>query len=139
MSTRDTITDVLKAVPSTVSRTQIEDATQRFMATYPVRDVETRISLFAEGAIFEDPAGLRLANNASELNAFFAAVAPQFTIKFTPERLVVAGDEALQIAQVYLQLGDAEPAQLQLFLHFVFNSEGLIASLRTFFDHGSFL
>lgn len=136
MSTRDRIDQQLGAVPTTVARSHIEDVTTRFMATYAVRDVDTRISLFADDAIFEDPAGLRFANNAVELKGFFTAIAEGFTITFTHEQLIVTGDEALQIANVRVQEGDSEPAHLHLFLHFVFNGDGLITSLRTFFDQG---
>jgi steroid delta-isomerase len=136
MSTRDRIDQQLSGVPSTIARSHIEDVTTRFMATYAVRDVDTRISLFADDATFEDPAGLRFANNAVELRQFFAAIADSFTINFEHEKLIVAGDEALQIARVQVQEGDSEPVHLHLFLHFVFNSDGLITSLRTFFDQG---
>lgn len=136
MSTRDRIDQQLGAVPATIARSHIEDVTTRFMATYAVRDVDTRISLFADDAVFEDPAGLRFANNAVELKGFFTAIAEGFTITFTHEQLIVTGDEALQIARVRVQEGDSDPAHLHLFLHFVFNGDGLITSLRTFFDQG---
>ncbi len=136
MSTRERIDQQLSAVPATLSRSYIQDVTTRFMASYAVRDVETRVSLFAEDAVFEDPAGLHLAGNAVELKQFFSTVATRFTIEFTHEQLIVAGDEALQIARVRLQEGDSEPTQLHLFLHFVFDRSGLITSLRTFFDAG---
>jgi hypothetical protein len=50
--------------------------------------------------------------------------------------LIVTGDEALQVARVLLQVGDSEPMLLLLHLHFVFDADGRITQLRTFFDEG---
>jgi len=125
----------LAAVPSTVSRDHIEKVVSTFMSTYPVRDVETRLSLFAENLRFDDPAGLKFADNRHELRQFFEdTIARGITIRFFPERLIVNGDEALQIARLLLQVDDTDPVLLLLHMHFVFGSGGLITELRNFFD-----
>jgi ketosteroid isomerase-like protein len=127
----------LAAVPTTVERSHIEDVVHRFMSTYASRDVETRISLFAEALCFEDPAGHRLASTKAELEQFFVGtIASGVSLRFFPERLVVVGDEALQIARLLIERGETDTTLLLLHLHFVFNPDGLIAQVRVFFDAG---
>ena len=125
----------LAAVPTSVERSHIESVVDRFMSTYASRDVATRISLFAEELCFEDPAGHRLASNRADLEQFFVGmVASGVSLRFFPERLVVVGDEALQIARLLIERGETDITLLLLHLHFVFNPEGLIAQVRVFFD-----
>jgi ketosteroid isomerase-like protein len=135
MSTREGMHALLASVPRSVDRSRIEDVVGRFMRSYPNRDVDTRVSLFAGELRFDDPAGRQFASNKAELRKFFDdTIAAGNTIRFYPERLVVSGDEALQIARVWIQMKETEPVLLLLHLHFVFDSDGLINQLRTFFD-----
>lgn len=137
MSTRAQVRAQLRAVPAAVSRSHIEEVIGRFLDSYPVRDVEARLSLFADEAQFDDPAGLRVASNKAELRGFFQqTIASGFSIRFLPQRLVVSGNEALQVAEARLQIRDTEPVRLLLYLHFAFGDDGRITQLRTFFDEG---
>jgi len=138
MSTIDNFRRQLKAVPANLERAHIETVVHRFMSTYPTKDVATRVSVFAEELRFEDPAGLRFASNKEELEKFFQdTIDSGYAIRFFPDRLIVDGDEALQIARVWLQVHDSDPILLLLHLHFVFDSDGLVTQLRTFFDEDS--
>jgi ketosteroid isomerase-like protein len=127
--------EFLAAVPSNVERSHIESVVNRYMASYRTRDVETRISLFAEELCFEDPVGHHLASNKAELKKFFeSTIATGVSLRFFPERLVVVGDEALQIAKLLIEHGETDTTLLLLYLHFVFGADGFITSVRVFFD-----
>jgi hypothetical protein len=100
-----------------------------------VRDVDTRMSLFADPVRFDDPAGLQFASDKVGLRTFFDdAIRRGYSIRFFPERTIVSGDEALLVARVLLQLRETEPLLLLIHLHFVFDEDGLITQLRAFFD-----
>ncbi len=125
----------LAAVPSMVERSHIESVIDRFMGTYTSRDVETRLSLFAEELSFEDPIGNHLASDKGALRKFFEGmVASGVSLRFFPERLIVVGDEALQIARLLIEHGENDATLLLLHLNFVFNRDGLITQVRVFFD-----
>jgi hypothetical protein len=138
MSTADheaRFSEFLAAVPSKIERSHIESVVNRYMASYGTRDVETRMSFFAEKLCFEDPVGHHLASNKAELKTFFeTTLASGVALRFFPERLVVVGDEALQIATLLIEHGEANTTLLLLYLHFVFGVDGLIVSVRVFYD-----
>jgi hypothetical protein len=130
-----TFDEFVAAVPSSIDRSHIEAAVNRYMASYCTRDVETRISLFAETLNFEDPIGHHLASTKGELKSFFERiVATGVSLRFIPERLVVVGDEALQIATLLIAHGGNDATLLLLYLHFVFGADGLITNVRVFYD-----
>jgi hypothetical protein len=127
--------DFLAAAPTSVERSHIEHVVHRFMSTYPAKDIETRLSLFAEELRFEDPIGNHLGSNKAELKTFFDSTdATGVSLRFFPERLVVGGDEALQVARLLIQRGEDDTTLLLLHLHFVFNADGLISQVRVFYD-----
>jgi ketosteroid isomerase-like protein len=138
MSTPDHETrfrEFVAAVPASVARSHVESVVNRFMATYTNSDVETRLSLFAEQLNFEDPVGHRLASNRTELQKFFdETVATGGSFRFFPERLIVVGDEALQVARLLIEHGETDRTLLLLHLHLVFDSAGLITQVRAFYD-----
>jgi SnoaL-like domain len=128
-------TAFLTAVPTSVERSHIEGVIGRYMATYSTKDVETRLSLFAEALCFEDPVGNRLGSNKAELRSFFeSTIASGVSLRFFPERLVVVGDEALQVARLLIERGEHDVTVLSLYLHFVFDGDGLITQVRVFYD-----
>jgi hypothetical protein len=130
-----TFDEFLAAVPSNIDRSQIEAAVNCYMASYGARDVETRISLFAETLDFEDPIGHHLASTKAELKDFFErTMATGVSLRFIPERLVVVGDEALQIAKLLIAHGETDTTLLLLYLHFIFGADGLITNVRVFYD-----
>jgi steroid delta-isomerase len=112
----------------------------RFIASYPPRDVEGRLALFSDSATFDDPAGLRCAAGKEQLRDFFESVVRNgFDISIDPVRRVVIGDEAIQDGILSLQIGDTEPAQMHTLTHFSFDGDGLIAAVRIYFDELSLL
>ena len=134
MNTRDLISAQLAMVPKTLNREHVETTIRGFLDTYPVKDVQKRMAYFDKTALMEDPAGVRVATGSDELETFFSNVAGIANLRLTEEQLVVVGNEALLVATLDLQVGDLEHEQLRLFFHFVFDDDGLITSLRTFFD-----
>jgi len=48
-------------------------AIETFLASYKVKDVETRIALFAEGIVFEDPVGTPPIVGRKAMNDYFVA------------------------------------------------------------------
>jgi steroid Delta-isomerase len=127
--------EFLAAAPKSMERSHIEDVVSRFMATYATKDVETRVALFAEVLCFEDPVGHHLGSNKAELEAFFETTnATGVSLRFFPERLIVVGDEALQVARLLIDHGGADTTLLLLHVHFVFNSDGLVTHVRVFYD-----
>jgi hypothetical protein len=69
MSTHAGFHAQLAMVPRRVERAHIESVVQRFMSTYPVKDVDTRVALFADVLRFDDPAGLQFASNRASSGA----------------------------------------------------------------------
>jgi len=127
--------EFLTAAPASLERSHIESVVGRFMASYPTRDVETRVSLFAENLGFEDPIGNHLGSNKAQLRAFFESTnATGVSLRFFPERLIVVGDEALQVARLLIERGDADATLLLLYVHFVFDADGLVTQVRVFYD-----
>ena len=127
--------EFLAAVPTSVERSHIEAVVDRFMSTYAARDVDTRLSLFAEELRFEDPVGHHLASNKAELETFFeSTIATGASYRFFAERLVVVGNEALLIARLLIERGESDATLLLLHTHFVFDADGLISQVRAFFD-----
>jgi hypothetical protein len=127
--------EFLTAVPTTLERSHIEGTVNRYMSTYPTGDVETRLALFTETLRFQDPVGHCLGTNKAELRAFFESTNDTgASIRFFPERLVVVGDEALQVARLLIERDGTDANLLLLYVHFVFAPDGLISQVRAFYD-----
>ncbi|MGN6474191.1 MAG: nuclear transport factor 2 family protein [Mycobacteriales bacterium] len=125
----------LAAVPTTVERKHIEDVVDRYMSTYATKDIETRLSLFAETLSFEDPIGHHLASTSDELRTFFeATLATGVSLRFFPGRRVVVGDEALQVAKLLIEHEDGDIRLLELYMTVGFNPAGLITQVRVYYD-----
>jgi hypothetical protein len=127
--------EFLTAVPTSVDRSHIEGVINSYMGTYATRDVDTRLSLFADMLCFEDPVGHQVASDKAELGTFFESNnATGALFRFFPERLIVNGDEALQVARLLIERGATDATLLLLHLHFAFNADGLITQVRAFYD-----
>jgi hypothetical protein len=127
--------EFLTAVPTSVDRSHIESVINRYMGTYATRDVDTRLSLFAERLCFEDPVGHHVGSNKAELRTFFEST--NASLRLFPERLIVNGDEALQVARLLIERGETDATLLLLHMHFAFNADGLITQVRAFYDADS--
>jgi hypothetical protein len=129
--------EFLAAASPRLERSQIESIVGTFMASYATGDVAARVAQFAGTLSFEDPVGHHLASSRTELRQFFdETIATGRSFRFFPERLIVVGDEALQVAKLLIEDGEQDTTLLLMYLHFAFDAEGLITQLRVFYDAG---
>jgi ketosteroid isomerase-like protein len=121
-------------VPAVNTRAHIESVLRAYTATWASGDVAGRLALFGDDAFFEDPASVLRASGRAEIVAAFAALPPTWDLSFEFVRVAVVGDEALATYVLTLQAGDASTSELLVNSHVVFGPDGLIRSIRTFFD-----
>jgi limonene-1,2-epoxide hydrolase len=106
-----------------------------YFSSYDRDDVEHRVSLFADACFFEDPAGVRRAEDRQALRAFYEGLRRnRYKLHFTSKDLVSCGTFILVQATVEVQIGDVGTASIDLYALFEVDGEGKIVSLRTFFD-----
>jgi steroid delta-isomerase len=123
------------AVPTTVTREHVETSVRAFLASYGAKDVDTRISLFADDVSFEDPVGAEPVRGKADLDAFFrATIANGWNISMQAEKIIKSGNEALSFTNAKWGVEGTEPAKLTLVQNFVFDPAGKIIRLRIFFD-----
>jgi len=123
------------AVPTTVTRGHVEHAIKTFLASYAARDVDTRIALFADGIVFEDPVGAEPVRGRDNLRQFFrATIDSGWNIAMASEKIVKSGNEALSVTKASWGVPGTEPARLTLIQNFAFDDAGKITRLRIFFD-----
>jgi hypothetical protein len=128
----------LARVPSTIPRAEVEAVVTAFAASYATGDVAGRAGLCAATVRFEDPVGITLARTRGELADLWNSLAARgLELALVPERVIVVGDEALALAHMEIRPADADPAELFLALHFTFDHDWHIATIRTFFDAAS--
>lgn len=125
---------------NTVSRDAMETSVHTFLATYPAKtmdDVERRLALFSDTAVFEDPVGGMPLRGKAELVEFFAgALNVGIVINMRSEKIIVCGTEAISFTQASWGPEGVPPARFQIVHNFIFNGAGQIAQLRIFFDAG---
>ena len=125
-------------VPATLPRERIEGAVSTYFASFAARDVDTRLGLFADDVRFEDPAGQLVASERAGLRAFWVDLVPSdWDVRFTVERVVVVGDEAMATATMRLRAGRRTPVDVLVNCHFVFDGNCRIRQYRAFFDAAS--
>jgi ketosteroid isomerase-like protein len=123
------------AVPTTLTRQQVETAIKIFLASYAAKDAETRIALFADDIVFEDPVGAAPVRSKPNLGEFFlATIASGWDIAMESERIIKSGNEAVSFTRAQWGLPGTEPARLLLVQNFAFDGAGKITRLRIFFD-----
>jgi steroid delta-isomerase len=110
-------------------------AIETFLASYKVKDVVTRIALFADDILFEDPVGSPPVVGKSAMNQYFVdTVASGWEIDLVPNKIFVNGTEAASITQVTAGVGSHPPVTSLIVQHFVFDKTGKFKSLRVFMD-----
>jgi ketosteroid isomerase-like protein len=132
---RDSALAQANAVPTSVTRAHAEHAIRTFLASYAAKDVDTRIELFADDIIFEDPAGAEPVRGKADLDSFFrATIGNGWDIAMESEKIIKSGNEALSFTRAEWGLSGTEPARLTLVQNFAFDAAGKIIKLRIFFD-----
>jgi steroid delta-isomerase len=110
-------------------------AIETFLASYKVKDVATRIALFADDISFEDPVGSPAIIGKAAMNAYFVAtVAGGWDIELVPQKIIVNGGEAVSITEVTAGVGGNPPTKTTIVQLFVFDEAGNFKVLRVFTD-----
>jgi steroid delta-isomerase len=108
---------------------------ETFLASYAVKDVTTRIALFADDISFEDPVGTPPMVGRAAMNEYFiATVASGWDITLVPKKIMVNGDEAVSITEATAGVGDNPPVTSTIVQVFGFDEAGKIKTLRVFMD-----
>jgi limonene-1,2-epoxide hydrolase len=129
---------LVASLPATVDPATIRSRIAGYYATYATNDITARESLFAADCRFEDPAGHVVATDGESLHHFFIGTIPAtWSIDFRLDRVAVVGNEALSTSTMTLRVGDRLPVHVVVNAHFVVSADGLITSVRTFFDEAA--
>ena len=108
---------------------------ETFLASYRLKDVTTRIALFAEGIVFDDPVGTPPIVGKAAMNTYFVdTVASGWDIDLVPKKIIVNGNEAASITEVTAGVGGNPPITSTIIQTFVFDDAGKIKTLRVFSD-----
>jgi steroid delta-isomerase len=111
------------------------EAVETFLASYKVKDVETRIALFADDISFEDPVGTPpLVGKAAMHQYFIDTVASGWDIDLVPKKIMVNGDEAASITEASAGVGGNPPVTSTIVQIFGFDAAGKFKTLRVFMD-----
>ncbi len=108
---------------------------ETFLASYRVKDVETRIALFADDVYFDDPVGTPPILGKAAMHKYFVdTVAGGWDIDLVPKKIIVNGSEAASITEVTASVGGSQPMTTTIVQTFVFDDAGRIKTLRVFAD-----
>ena len=108
---------------------------ETFLASYRVKDVETRIALFADDIYFDDPVGTPPILGKPAMHKYFVdTVAGGWDIDLVPKKIIVNGSEAASITEVTASIGGSQPMTTTIVQTFVFDDAGKIKTLRVFAD-----
>ena len=111
------------------------DAIKTFLASYKVKDVDTRIALFADDIRFEDPVGSDAVIGKAAMRHYFdATIASGWDIDLVPQKIIVNGDEAASITEVTAGVGGNPPTVTTIIQNFIFDAAGKFKALRVFTD-----
>ena len=76
------------AVPTTLTRAQMEASVKAFLASYEAKDADSRIALFAVDPHFEDPVGAPPVRGTAALDKFFRdTIASGWNIAISADQL----------------------------------------------------
>jgi steroid delta-isomerase len=108
---------------------------ETFLASYRVKDVATRIALFADDIWFDDPVGTPPILGKAAMNQYFVdTVAGGWDIDLMPRKIIVNGNEAASITEVTASVGGSAPMTTTIVQTFIFDDAGKIKTLRVFAD-----
>lgn len=123
-----------------LARDDMEKTIHAFLATYPAKsmdDVQRRLALFVDDAVFEDPVGGVPMRGKAELTEFFkGAMSVGIVINMRSEQIIVCNTEAISFTQASWGPEGVPPARYRIVHNFIFNPDGKIRQLRIFFDEG---
>jgi steroid Delta-isomerase len=110
-------------------------AIETFLASYKVKDVETRIALFADGIVFEDPVGTPPIVGKKAMNDYFVAtVASGWDIDLVSKKIMINGTEGVSITEATAGVGGHPPVTSTIVQIFIFDDADKFKGLRVFMD-----
>jgi steroid delta-isomerase len=110
-------------------------AIETFLASYTVKDVATRIALFAEDISFEDPVGTPPIVGKKAMNDYFVAtVASGWDIDLVPKKIMINGNEGVSITEATAGVGGHPPVTSIIVQIFIFDDRNKFKGLRVFMD-----
>ena len=108
---------------------------ETFLGSYRVKDVDTRIALFAENIWFDDPVGTPpILGKAAMHKYFIDTIAGGWDIDLVPKTIIVNWNEAAAITEVKAGVGGKPPIVSTIIQTFIFDEDGKIKTLRVYAD-----
>lgn len=122
------------SIQSTHSREHIETAVTTYVTSFTDHNIPAREALFAEDAVFSDPANSPSFNGIDNIRAFWQQIKASPT-RLEPEihQIVVCGDSALLDFTMHMHSEEGSH-KLRVRDIFEFNSQGKIQTLTAFWD-----
>jgi len=108
-----------------------------YLGSYRSGDIDGRVALFAVDGVFEDPVGSEPMRGRDAIRAFWQAGAAAFRIEMALDSLYVSGSEAAFNATATLYDREGDMVRIRIIETLALNDDGLIMSLRAYFDAGS--
>jgi steroid delta-isomerase len=116
----------------------VRSVIDRYCAAEADKDRDAWLGLFAPDATQEDPVGAPANKGHAALGAFFDATAAKMDIALSPTAPpIVAGNEGIAFLQAHIGTGPERVLLAPIVEHLVFDDDGLITSVRAFFDPAS--
>ena len=118
-----------------VTREHIQQVIETYCKAETVKDRDTWLALFAPDATHEDPVGAPVRQGYEEVGTVFDTTPADVIIDLHPTAPpLVIGHEALAFIECHVGVGAERQLVSPMVNHMVFNDEGLIVSVRAFYD-----
>lgn len=129
------ITAVFGLVPATITRDQALGTLLALQETYDNPSIERRLALLADDCVIEDPAGLPRGGGKAGMEAFFRSTFDNgVKINRSPRERIIVGNEAIEHSAMTLEKDGLEPHVLAHVVHYTFDDDARIKTMRVFFD-----
>lgn len=129
------INAVFAQVPATITRDQALGTLLALQETYDNTDIEKRLALLADDCVIEDPAGLPRGGGKAGMEAFFRSTFDNgVKINRIPRERIIVGNEAIEHSAMTLEKEGLAPHALAHVVHYTFDDDARIRTMRVFFD-----
>lgn len=126
---------VYEQVPATITREQALATLIALQDTYDTPDIAKRLTLLAEDCVIEDPAGLPRGGGRAGMEAFYRSTFDNgVRINRSPRERIIVGNEAIEHSAMTLEKDGLEPHDLAHVVHYTFDDDARIRTMRVFFD-----
>ncbi|OCC23431.1 hypothetical protein MB02_12520 [Croceicoccus estronivorus] len=132
---RDLFLQTYAAIPATLTREQIEQTVEAYLASYATNDIAARAALFADNAVAEEPVGTPPITGRAALRTFWqGSVDAGWSCANKLKRIIVNGNEACIVFQSELSVAGQGSVSLEVFETLAFDESCHILHLRAFND-----